>query len=373
MRLALLLLTGCIDLSTGDKGGEGDGADGGSTDDGVTTDDTTLTSDGDGLVQVSVEVGEGQGGFLVTALRDSGLLSLERILAPDGDVVLKWQDWYEETTSLTEAIFPDSNDVVVNFPIRAAEPELTPGTWTVELAVLNGSYNYVSGKDVDIHTIVKSDNDFSSGEMHATLVYADGLMDDADLVEATDAAIARWVEIYGAYGINLTVTSVSSSIDPNVSSPGRGDGAWDAASLSTDTDVVVLLGEEIDGSQDYYGIAGSIPGTLGVTDRAAVVVSWLANAGGDGRFSADDIRLYGETLAHEVGHYTGLYHPVEMSWDYWDALDDTDKCRNTRDCEDAMGDNLMFPYPVCSRSACTPQDVLTGEQQGVTHRYTGTL
>jgi hypothetical protein len=73
------------------------------------------------------------------------------------------------------------------------------------------------------------------------------------------------------------------------------------------------------------------------------VVGWLANAGGDGTFSDGDIALYGEVLAHEVGHFVGLCHPVERGYDYWDALDDTPECRSVSSCESILGMNLMFP------------------------------
>ena len=137
--------------------------------------------------------------------------------------------------------------------------------------------------------------------------------------------------------------------------------------------VTILVSETIDGSLDYYGIAGGIPGTLSRTDNALIVVSWLANAGGDGAFSEADVQLFGETLAHEVGHYMGLFHPVELTYDFWDALSDTEVCDSQNECESAMRDNLMFPYPVCDWTECVAQEVMTDQQVGVKHRYTGTL
>ena len=110
---------------------------------------------------------------------------------------------------------------------------------------------------------------------------------------------------------------------------------------------------------------------LAAMPRGIVVVGWWANAGPDGNFSENDIQLYGETLAHEVGHYVGMYHPVEWSYASWDALDDTDACTNMRDCEAALGGNNMFPYPICGPGGCRRQSDYTSDQGGVMLRYTG--
>ena len=81
----------------------------------------------------------------------------------------------------------------------------------------------------------------------------------------------------------------------------------------------------------------------------------------------------GETMAHEVGHYTGLYHPVESNYRAWDALDDTPECTRRRDCEDALGDNLMFPYSICDATSCLVTDQLSADQEGVLQRYVAAL
>ena len=77
-------------------------------------------------------------------------------------------------------------------------------------------------------------------------------------------------------------------------------------------------------------------------------------------------------LAHEIGHYMGLYHPVEASYNYWDALEDTVECGTWNACETQLGNNLMFPYPICY-GACELQTEITSDQMGVLQRYTGTL
>ena len=81
-----------------------------------------------------------------------------------------------------------------------------------------------------------------------------------------------------------------------------------------------------------------------------MVVSWLEGAGYDGQFNAEEIQMLGETMAHEIGHYMGLYHPVEASYNYWDALEDTEECGTWNACEaQARGkphvpiSNLLWP------------------------------
>ena len=50
--------------------------------------------------------------------------------------------------------------------------------------------------------------------------------------------------------------------------------------------------------------------------------------------------MFGETMAHEIGHYMGLYHPVEASYNYWDALEDTVECGTWNACETQLGQQL---------------------------------
>ena len=82
-----------------------------------------------------------------------------------------------------------------------------------------------------------------------------------------------------------------------------------------------------------------------------------------------------ETMAHEAGHFLGLFHPVQFDGDevvYRDALDDTPACGSRDECEPLLQTNLMYPYVSCGEDECY-QDDLTPEQAGVLQRYAGTL
>jgi hypothetical protein len=341
--------------------------------DGLRTWTETQVSDSSGNVEVEIPVESGEASFIITVESDY-ILALEYVYDPDWNTVLDWSDW-SSTESLTGAIYAEETDVVFNWPVREVDGKLSSGTWWLDVVTVDGNGSYTSGAEVNITVQVKDDNSLEDGTVYAMLVYAEGVGDQADVVVATEAAVDRWAEIWAAYGLTLEVDYYDIDVSADLSTPGySGDTGMLDTSLNGEAhDLTLLIGETIDGSMDYYGIAGSIPGTMLATSRSGVAISWLANAGGDGSFSDDDVRLYGETLAHEIGHYMGLFHPVESDYSYWDALDDTAQCSSESNCDTKLGDNLMYPYPVCDWDSCTPQDQLSDGQTGVKHRYTGTL
>jgi hypothetical protein len=89
------------------------------------------------------------------------------------------------------------------------------------------------------------------------------------------------------------------------------------------------------------GVSAGIPGAAGVHGSPGTGLV----------FSADNLRgaggatLVGQVLAHEFGHFIGLFHTTESQGGGTDQLDDTPVCdiRNTslQNCPDAS--NLMFP------------------------------
>ena len=357
--IGALLLSGCELLNT-------------PTQDGMLTSRTfSTTTDTTGHADLDIDVAD-QTAFMLTATAGQDI-AVESITDPDGNTVLSWKDWYG-SNGLTSAIFIEGKDTVLNWPIRRVDGDLTNGTWTVNVGVIDNQGYYVDkGVNVNVHVKLKADPDFSQGTVKARIVYADGLADDPIVTGGVQAAVSTWKQIWGAYGLNLNVVYEPSTFAVDQPSPGNSAEEGDIAAGAGTKEITVFIGETIDGGMDYYGISGGIPGGLAPTNHSLVVISWLANSGGDGQFNADDIRIFGETLAHECGHYLGLFHPVETTYDYWDALSDTVECSNARACENDLGENLMFPYPVCDYTSCDPQQTLSQQQMAVTQRYTGTL
>jgi len=365
--LLSLLLTACKDK---DDSGNGPDKTGPYTTE--TTQTVTTTSDGTAAVEIAVE--DGDAAFLVTGVKSgSGLTAVEFINAPDGETRLHWQDWYYEAESLTYAFFPASN-TTVNWPVRAADGSLSAGTWSVVLGAYDNNYNYVRDEDIELTVHRKWDPNLSEGTVRVVLVYADGLESEPDLTEGVGYALEEWARIWSQIGLTLEYRFAESDLSATLSDPSYGSSQLEEASTYANKDeIVVLIGEQLSGDLWTYGVSGNIPGALSVSENSGVVISWLAAAGTNGSFSDGELNIFAETMAHEVGHYMGLFHPVEDGWDYWDALEDTADCSNGNECYRDLGENLMFPYPVCTGSNCDRQDQLSDDQGGVLNRYTGTL
>lgn len=342
--------------------------------DGVTTRRWSGTSDAEGLHQVRVDVASDEDALLVCGqtAQSGRWLSVEKVTDPDGFSAMRWQDWYDTPEVLTGAIFPSGQDTCLNWPVRTEDGPLSEGVWSVWLAATNDRNQYASGTGLDVVAQTRQ-GPGGAGVLRVALGYAGELSEDADLVAAVDAAVQRWSDIWAAEaGVEIEVQAINVAMGPDLPDLLEGGPAWRAASAETDDgDMLVVIGETIDGSTALYGLSGGVPGSLTAAPRAAVAISWLANAGQNGVFDEDEIQLLGDTLAHEAGHFAGLVHPVEGSWDQWDALSDTSECSRRADCEDDLADNNMFPYPLCSRSACEPQELLTEEQAAVLRLYTG--
>lgn len=329
-------------------------------------------TDADGLLRIPVEIDAGDV-FQVVVKRDRGLVATEYIYGPDDRALLDWEDWYDSEESLTEAIYVTEFATTVDWPSRAVDGPLAAGTYTVSIATLSPQYSPAGDAEVEITVLRRPEPDPVAGELRVVIAYAGGLEADAEVVRGTEAATAYWAEMYASYGIALTTTFTTIDVDPAM--PDTYEGLEEVEALVSAFDapaVLVVMGDEIAGDQWTYGEAGGIPGPYIATQAASVEIAWLSHAGADGEFSDRDILLMGETMAHEVGHYLGLFHPVEDGWDYRDAIDDTPACQTMNACESDLGANLMFPYSLCfSRTDCTRQAELTEGQIGVAQRYVG--
>ena len=370
------LLLPSLLLACSDKGGNNNNNNGGKSGPYTTITTQTVTTDSSGLADIEIDLESGESSFMVTGVAGSNsvLTSLEYITAPDGEEVVRWQDWYNSRESLTYAFFPAENSTV-NWPVREEDGPLTDGSWTVTVGAYGASsYNYLGDEELEMTIHKKWDPDLTEGTVKAVILYADGLQDEKDLTNAVAYAVEEWANIWSQIGLTLEYRIVNTDLSTTLSDPSYGSAQLEEASTyAEDNEVVVLIGESLAGDMWTYGVSGNIPGALSVTQNSGVVISWLAAAGASGVFNDTTLDIFAETMAHEVGHYMGLFHPVEDGWEYWDALADTEQCSTGTTCYRDLGSNLMFPYPICSGNSCDRQNELTDDQGGVLNRYTGTL
>jgi hypothetical protein len=335
-----------------------------------------FTDDGAAVAVLDIDVADGDTSFLVNAFGDDALY-LDRVLDPQGNVALTWTDWQGDE-SLTNAFIAEctsercNRDVAFNWPIREVDGELSPGTWQVYIGTSEFDHDYyypTDGSTVSATTVIKRDPDLGASVVPVRIVYASGVSDDPAVVAGIEGSVEVWREIWAGFGLTLQETYDDVDVTPNLDYPSSdNDAIAEATADSAPGELTVIIGEDIGASDFWLGYAGGIPGALVPGPRSGVIVGWLACAGTDGEFSASDMRIAGGTMAHEVGHFQGMFHPNETDFATYDALDDTSECQNRQACENQNGNNLMYPVTV---NDIGPQEDLTDQQVGVMMRYVG--
>lgn len=322
----------------------------------------------DGQIDLKLQPQDGENAVLLTAQAESGARTHVLQVEQSKTIVF---DAIDEATGVYATTNAGYLSLVstLNWP-RSERDELGP--IRVTLGNVSSTDTYVRG-ELEITALFKSDRDLGAGTIEVAIVYAGGSEADGDLLNAVTGALDVWQSTYAATGVSVEVVAESTWPDGDLEAPVYGtEAAFSAIAEEVGPHVIpIVITPLISDIEDVLGVAGDIPGPLAATNRSAILVSSVTAAGPDGLFQDEDIRLLGETLAHETGHYLGLFHPVETTWDRWDALDDTRECKSEAPCIEQMRDLLMFPFPVCGFVGCTPQEVVTPEQSAVMHRYTG--
>ncbi|MEY3013572.1 MAG: hypothetical protein RIT45_2307 [Pseudomonadota bacterium] len=334
---------------------------------------------------VSVEIPAGVVSFAITLIGDAGVThAVDDLKDPNGETLV-FKNWGvsditggQMCLTCKVRIAPQVGASAALVP-NAPGVDVVAGTYTFRInayrLIQQGSFSQpkkekAGGKVEIVVALQKAAAKPKAGVLDVNLWYT-----GADELTAekgpTDPRIAKWLArlktIYAQIGVEIgEVRHFPISADYEVAEVTAVDGgAFDeigAATAGAPAGLNFVFVREITspfgGFGAVLGVSGGIPGPVGVQGRPrnAVVVSTSDVPGGFGAPAKEhDV---GATMAHEGGHYLGLFHTSENDWGGFgpklhDPLPDTPE-------KDAT--NLMFFDGGSGGSGLSPQqgDVVRG-------------
>ena len=275
----------------------------------------------------------------------------------------------------------DFSPILVSTTVPSREtdkPLSSPQEVSVNAEIENA--NAQTGDQILFKVTSRKDGNLSSGSLNLNVFYVGSIGAEKTTKDAMKSALSVAKDIFSNQaGINLKIVEADIAGKVLLPLPSNGDKLYSSASQTAASPAVnVFIGGDIgatSSSGEILGIAANIPGPPTPTAKSAVAISIFTSAGSDGVFDSEDVRILGETIAHESGHFMGLFHPVDFAGNVVaasDPLSDTDSCSFNTQCvaNTNLNTNLMFPNPVPdNRGNYIPQNRLTAEQKGVLNRY----
>lgn len=370
----ILCLNSCVNSGGGDDENDSQSSDLSSETDSVALNSNIISfeteTDSSGIAYNNFTVPDGVNKLSITAESPGFAL---RYLQIQGDSGHNYLHPNGQTVSLSGDFSAHVQSASV--PSRRQDPQLISGETISTLAAISGGG---SGHKVLFTVNTQSDSSLESGILNVNVFRVGPLAQNDEAKNAISEAIYVMRDILVSNAktdINLRLQDIDG---PNIlPSPFNGSDLYLNASNSGLTPAVnIFIGADIeDGNEGILGVASMIPGSPNPTLLNSVAISITTGAGPDGFFSSEDKRLLGETLAHESGHYLGLFHPIEASdgpISISDPLPDTNSCATFQEClnNESLVRNLMFPTPVSfTDGSLIPQNVLTQDQSAVINRH----
>ena len=206
--------------------------------------------------------------------------------------------------------------------------------------------------DLNIHLVglqgVNAANAAQNANLQATLNHVNALYQAAGISLGT----IRYFDASPAIAQNFSIVRNADALGDLVASTTKpGDTLDDVLSMN-----VFFVRGFADGGT--IGVSYGLPGPAGLhgTDGSGAVFTaeYMGGQTTDGLGVPVDGNLFtAQVLAHEVGHYLGLFHTSEQNGFNFDPLGDTPQCsRIAANCPDI--DNLMFPFASATGNTITP-------------------
>ena len=317
---------------------------------------TVCLSGSSAEMELTFEVAAGSSSFLATAFSSSGTIDLHTLVTPSGRRVDL--DTEEGLLTVGESFF------------RQVVPLYLPQYPAVESLVEAGTYT-LGLTSSSRQACVRLLDTPGTGRTLNLRVYLVGLSDVSPQTAPTDpnlsATFAEVDRILNAAGITIgqtTFHTLSARDDASyaiVRSFGEIQRMVKLATAPAVDDqqrsINIFLNRGFAfASGPVLGISAGIPGAAGLygseASGLAFTVEYLGTSV-DGRQGAVDGNAYtGLVMAHEIGHYLGLFHVIEVAGGE-DPLDDTPNCRGY-DASCAASLNLMHPFAWGDNIALSP-------------------
>lgn len=249
------------------------------------------------------------------------------------------------TRGIETLLDPSGNNIFPNdfqLPANGYGNVLNPITPTMETTAGNWSFTAFPGT-----TSFKLTYRVSEDVDSSTLTVKPYLTGSTFSVEKLQPALDKFKTIFEDVGIGITLdTTEVLSEDQFVTISTNFYDTTTAEMISKGASDVINLFfvEDLESSgRSVLGIAPGIPGSLGIAGKHnGTLIGLEAHAVG----TELNISLLGETAAHEMGHFLGLFHTTESKAGFFDPIGDTPECPaivvDIQNCLNYDSENLMF-------------------------------
>jgi hypothetical protein len=296
------------------------------------------------------EISQDTSSYMVTPFTtENGQVAPDNVILPDGNVVdFRGDNQFQLATA---QIFGVLSPMVLP-AIEAFAAQGQNGTHTMEVEADVSELCYYTleestpGTTIDLNVYLVGLNgvDASSApndpDFEATMDEFDRIYQQVGL----ELGEINYIDVTGDAATEYSIVRSQRAVQELVATSTRPSGGYDEA-LSAN--LFFVRGMELGGA---IGVSMGLPGPAGLHGTPASGVVFTSEYMGrtfPDRFTNSDVdgnKFTGLIIAHEVGHYLGLFHTTEQQGRGSDPLADTPECDGRdfpSDCPDL--NNLMFP------------------------------
>lgn len=290
---------------------------------------------------VSTEVFCGPYGYDTIATADD-------VTSPDGTMV--YDDEAPDDGGLRVGVLDDVLPVLI--PVSPDLPAVA-GQWSMNLFV--DAAQLPASVSCGALSRIGDTSTANLIDVHIVFVGVDGIVagmtaQAAESDETVQGIVSGLGDLWSDLGLGLGTVRYS-DFDGDVASATTVEGYEEFGNLLRSTDdgaeLTFYMVQDIDlgDGASILGLSGGPPGVAGHggTSKSGVVIN-VANAAA----SPEQVSLI---MAHEGGHFLGLFHPTENDLSGTDPLSDTPECSDSdgdgsltsAECEGSGAENVMWP------------------------------